>query len=164
VKGLAILFTDLRGSTALYQRMGDLRAFEMVRDHFEILRECVAVSVMAAFSEPREAVEAAVQMHRRIGQVNPGDLQLKVGLHEGACIAVQLNDRLDYFGTTVNVAARVQAKAAGGEIVVTESTYLQPDVEKLLHAAKFAATKEQVELRGIDGQTAIVRMKRAVPA
>ena len=174
VKGLSILFTDLQGSTRLYQRAGDLKAFEMVRDHFTMLKDCVSSSggavvktigdaVMAAFSEPRAAVEAAVQMHRRISKVAPGDLALKIGLHEGSCIAVHLNDRLDYFGSTVNIAARVQGKAAGGEIVLTESTFKAPDVEKLLRAAEFVGAKESVELRGIEGTVPIMRLKAAVP-
>ena len=174
VKGLAIVFTDLQGSTRLYQRAGDLKAFEMVRDHFSLLEECVSASggavvktigdaVMAAFSEPRAAVEAAVQMHRRICKVAPGDLSLKIGLHEGSCIAVHLNDRLDYFGSTVNIAARVQAKASGGEIVLTESAFKAPDVEKTLRAAELTATKESVELRGIEGAVPIVRLRPAVP-
>ena len=170
VKGLAILFTDLQGSTALYQRVGDLRAFEMVRAHFSLLKECVASSggavvktigdaVMAAFPEPREAVEAAVQMHRRIEKVAGPELLLKVGLHEGPCIAVQLNDRLDYFGQTVNLAARVQGQAAGGEIVLSESSFGAPDVEKLFRAAELTAARERVQLKGIDGDVAIVRLR-----
>lgn len=170
VKALSILFTDLQGSTQLYQRVGDFKAFETVREHFSMLRECVAASggavvktigdaVMAAFSEPREAAEAAVHMHRRISKVAPGDLALKVGLHEGPCIAVHLNERLDYFGTTVNVAARVQGKAQGGEIVLTQSSYRAPEVEKILRAAELFAVNESVELRGIEGEVPIVRLK-----
>jgi len=175
VKGLSILFTDLQGSTRLYQQAGDLRAFEMVREHFGVLKDCVSSSggavvktigdaVMAVFSEPRAAVEAAVQMHRRIARVAPGDLALKIGLHEGPCIAVHMNERLDYFGTTVNVAARVQGKAAGGEIVLTETSFKATDVEKLLRSAEFVGAKENVELRGIEGTVPIVRLKPAVPA
>lgn len=173
VKSLAILFTDLQGSTQLYQRVGDFKAFETVRDHFALLRECVASSggavvktigdaVMAAFSEPREAADAAVQMHRRIAKVAPGDLSLKVGLHEGPCIAVHLNDRLDYFGSTVNIAARVQGKAAGGEIVLTESSYRAHDVERVLRAAEFVGSRESVELKGISGDVPIRRLKPAL--
>lgn len=173
VKGLAILFTDLQGSTQLYQRVGDLRAFEAVRAHFSELTDCVAATggavvktigdaVMAAFTDPGTAVDAAIQMHRRIRKVAPGDLALKVGLHDGPCIAVQLNERLDYFGTTVNVAARVQAKASGGEIVLTESSYRGDGVEQRLRAAEMTATREQVALKGIDGEVGIVRMRPAV--
>lgn len=173
VKGLSVLFTDLQGSTELYQRIGDLRAFESVRAHFSELTDCVAASggavvktigdaVMAVFTEPRTAVEAAIQMHHRIRNVSPGDLSLKVGLHEGPCIAVQLNERLDYFGTTVNIAARVQGRAAGGEIVLTESSYAAEEVEQRLRAAEMVATREKVALKGIDGEVGIVRMRPAV--
>lgn len=173
VKGLAILFTDLQGSTSLYQRAGDLKAFGMVRDHFALLKECVSANggavvktigdaVMAAFSESRSAAEAAVQMHRRISKVAPGDLALKIGMHAGPCIAVHLNDRIDYFGSTVNIASRVQGKAAGGEIVLTESSYQSPDVEKILRAAELVGAKESVELRGIEGVVPIVRLRPAL--
>jgi class 3 adenylate cyclase len=127
VKRLTLLFTDLRGSTALYDRIGDMKAFELVRLHFGYLRECISRNsgalvktigdaVMASFVDPRDALRAALDMRARIAQFNAdagSDLiGLKIGLHAGACLAVTLNDRLDYFGQTVNIAARVDARAS----------------------------------------------------
>ena len=135
VRRLALLFTDVQSSTALYERIGDMKAFDLVRMHFGYLRECIARNsgalvktigdaVMASFVYLLDALRAALDMRAQIAQFNAeagGDLiGVKIGLHAGACLAVTLNDRLDYFGQTVNIAARVQALAAADEIVVTD--------------------------------------------
>src|SRR6516165_8928366 len=127
ITSLTFLFTDLRGSTELYERVGDLAAFDLVRAHFQILNEIVATeagavvktigdAVMATFPTPDRAVAAALRMRDAMNRLKNGDngrdghdLLLKIGIHEGPCLAVVLNDRQDYFGTTVNIAARVQA-------------------------------------------------------
>ena len=75
-------------------------------------------------------------MQARIAPFNAdagGELiRLKVGLHAGACLAVTLNDRLDYFGQTVNIAARVQALAGADEIVVTDDVLSLPGAAELV--------------------------------
>jgi hypothetical protein len=118
VKRLTLLFTDLQGSTALYERIGDLKAFDLVRLHFGYLRKVIVRNhgalvktigdaVMASFVDPLDALRAAIEMRARIAEFNAeagGDqMALKLGLHSGACLAVTLNDRLDYFGQTVNI-------------------------------------------------------------
>ncbi len=138
VESAAILFTDLVGSTAMYGKLGDARAFSLVWTHFDVLHDIVGRhggaivktigdAIMAVFIRAQDAVEAADELHARVaafcrekGHEHP--VSLKVGLHEGPCIAVTLNERLDYFGTTVNLAARVEALSEGGDIVVTAST------------------------------------------
>ena len=127
ITSMTFLFTDLKGSTELYERVGDIAAFDMVRAHFQLLNEIVAAeagavvktigdAVMATFSTPDRALAAALRMREAMPHLNGGhngngDLQLKIGIHEGPCLAVVLNDRQDYFGSTVNIAARVQALA-----------------------------------------------------
>ena len=122
VRDISLMFTDLKGSTELYERIGDLNAFALVQEHFERLT-AVAVShngaiiktlgdaVMAAFMTPVDGVQAALAMQAEIVRFNEArgerDLILKIGLHRGAVIAVTLNERLDYFGQNVNIAARV---------------------------------------------------------
>ncbi len=111
VRRLALLFTDVQGSTALYERIGDMKAFDLVRMHFGYLRECIARNsgalvktigdaVMASFVDPLDALRAALDMRAQIARFNAeagGDLiGVKIGLHAGACLAVTLNDRLDY--------------------------------------------------------------------
>jgi len=162
IKNLAIVFTDLQASTALYERVGDLRALELVRKHFELLENVVvrhrgAVvktigdAVMAAFGEPERALAAAAGMTRAVGRINAdGDaLTLKIGLHAGSCIAIQTNNQIDYFGRAVNIAARVQSVARGGEIVVTEAIWDCPGIPELVLDYGLQATEDRVSLRGI---------------
>ena len=170
VKSLSMLFTDLKSSTQMYERIGDLRAFELVRQHFDVLRTIVAENggamvktigdaVMATFHEPSRAIAAAVDMHDRVGQVGAGELLLKIGVHDGACIAVQLNERLDYFGQTVNIAARVQNLAEAGEIVVTETVFQAHGVEAIVAKAKLSPTRSREALKGIDAPVPVVRLR-----
>lgn len=129
---LALLFSDLTGSTALYERVGDARAFAIVQEHFRAMEVIVAAhegavvktmgdAVMASFAKTEDAARAALAMvestSRDHGQL---DIGVKLGIHEGPCLAVRANDRLDFFGTTVNVAARLQAQARSSELVVTQ--------------------------------------------
>jgi class 3 adenylate cyclase len=174
VKRLALLFTDLQGSTALYERIGDMKAFDLVRLHFGYLRECIARNsgalvktigdaVMASFVDPLDALRAALEMRTRIAQFNAeagGDqIALKVGLHSGACLAVTLNDRLDYFGQTVNIAARVQALAEAGEIVVTDEVLSVPGAADLV--VDLSIERNTVPLKGVAGEVRVHRLGAA---
>ncbi|HEX6766647.1 MAG TPA: DUF5939 domain-containing protein, partial [Polyangiaceae bacterium] len=147
VRDVSILFTDLKGSTALYDRIGDLKAFTLVNQHFERLGRAIARhrgavvktigdAVMASFENPADAVQAAHDMLREIetfnDEVGEREIVLKVGVHRGASIAVTLNDRLDFFGQTVNIAARVQGLADADEIFITHEVYSAPGVKDLL--------------------------------
>ena len=135
VRDVTLLFTDLKGSTSLYERIGDLNAYMQVQRHFERLlgvtvkrngavNKTIGDAVMAAFPTPLDAVTAALEMRDAAEELNRGrpqrDFVLKIGLHRGAAIAVTLNDRLDYFGQAVNIASRVQDFAGGDEICLTE--------------------------------------------
>jgi class 3 adenylate cyclase len=168
VRRLALLFTDLQGSTALYERIGDMKAFDLVRLHFGHLRECISRNsgalvktigdaVMASFVDPLDALRAALDMRAQIARFNAdagGDLiGLKIGLHAGACLAVTLNDRLDYFGQTVNIAARVQALAGAGEIVVTDYVLSLPGAAELV--ADLEVERSAVQLKGIAEDVAV---------
>ena len=115
------LFTDLKGSTALYDRVGDIVAYDLVREHFRVLQEIIVSeagavvnaigdAVMAIFPTPDRALAAALRMRDLVRSL---DLMVKIGIHEGPCLAVTLNDRLDHFGQTVNIAARVHKEPCG---------------------------------------------------
>ena len=127
ITSLTFLFTDLKGSTALYERVGDLVAYDLVREHFHVLYDVVRAeagavvktigdAVMATFSTPDRALAAALRMREEMARINTErrneDLLLKIGIHEGPCLAVRLNDTQDYFGQTVNMASRVQGLAS----------------------------------------------------
>ena len=165
---LTFLFTDLKGSTELYDRVGDLVAYDLVRAHFRVLNEIVASeagavvktigdAVMATFPTPDRALAAALRMHESVRKIK-NDLLLKIGIHEGPCLAVTLNDRLDYFGQTVNIAARVQNLADSQAILATKSVVEHPQVSKLLEGSKLAPTARDTVLRGVADRMTIYQI------
>src|SRR6516165_3388313 len=170
ITSLTFLFTDLRGSTELYERVGDLAAFDLVRAHFQVLNEIVAAeagavvktigdAVMATFPTPDRALAAALRMREAMGRLNDGrnghDLLLKIGIHEGPCLAVVLNDRQDYFGTTVNIAARVQGLADSRSILATGTVVKHPQSSSLLATSGLNPVSQRRALRGIAEELAV---------
>jgi class 3 adenylate cyclase len=164
IMSLTFLFTDLKGSTALYERVGDLAAYELVRAHFEGLTDIVASeggavvktigdAVMATFPNPHKAVSAALHMREAMDRLNDErknkDMLLKIGIHEGPCLAVTSNDRQDYFGQTVNVAARVQKLAVSRTIVASGSVVEDPQASNLLKSNNLHPVAKQAALWGI---------------
>jgi class 3 adenylate cyclase len=167
---LTVLFTDLHGSTALYERVGDLVAYDMVRAHFGVLAEVVrrhhgAVvktigdAVMATFDGPDDGFAAALDMRRAMDALNVAraheDLLVKIGLHEGPCLAVTSNDRLDYFGQTVNIAARVQGIAEARRICVTEAIVDNRKVAEQLRVAGLEPVRKRTLLKGITDEITV---------
>jgi class 3 adenylate cyclase len=164
ITSLTFLFTDLKGSTELYERVGDLVAYDLVRQHFHVLHEIVASeagavvktigdAVMATFPTPDRALAAALRMRDAMQQINRErgneDLLLKIGIHEGPCLAVTFNDRQDYFGQTVNMAARVQGLAKSRSIFVTRSIVADERAVKILEASGLSPVEQHAALRGI---------------
>jgi class 3 adenylate cyclase len=158
---IAILFSDLKGSTALYEAIGDSRAYALVRDHFAFLEErirrhggtvvkTIGDAVMASFADTEAAMAAAFDIQDEIAQFNAerGELAiaLKIGLHEGQCIAVTTGDYLDYFGSAVNMAARLQSEAQGGEVVLSQAIAARPFAEAAVASRK--ATWKRARLAG----------------
>ena len=173
VKDVTILFTDLMGSTQLYQRIGDLNAYALVREHYGILSHAVSNqhgavvktigdAIMATFNRPVEAVAAGLEMLRELPKMNQssahGDLVLKVGIHHGAAISVTLNDRVDYFGQTVNLASRVQGSAGGDELLLTEEMFTSDGVSELLQESGCRVGSVQIPLKGIDEPLTIYKV------
>jgi class 3 adenylate cyclase len=170
ITSLTFLFTDLKGSTALYDRVGDLVAFDLVRAHFGVLHEIVAAeagavvktigdAVMATFPTPDRAVAAALRMRDAMQSLNAErrseDLLLKIGIHEGPCLAVVLNDRQDYFGQTVNIASRVQNLAVSRSIFATGSVVGDARAAALLETSGLTPVSRRGALRGITEEMAI---------
>jgi class 3 adenylate cyclase len=171
VKEVALLFTDLKGSTALYDRIGDLNAFALVQQHFDRLLDVtvrhngaiiktIGDAVMAAFLKPADAVQAALDMRSEITAFNEHQhdkaLILKIGVHKGAAIAVTLNERLDYFGQTVNIAARVQNLADADEIFISEDVFDAAGVREEL--ASFEVEPRTAQLRGVQQELPVFRV------
>lgn len=165
VGSVAILFTDLVDSTRLYNEIGDAPAFGVVLNHFDVLREAIdeeggaiikniGDAIMAVFQRPVAALRAMTKAQQILSNPPEGTrpLFLKAGVHYGPCIAVTLNERLDYFGSAVNKAARLEKFAYGNAIVITEEVRHDPEVEAFLaredtpHAAEMFAAA----LKGFD--------------
>lgn len=164
ITSLTFLFTDLKGSTALYERVGDLSAFDLVRAHFHALLEIISSekgavvktigdAVMATFIRPEHAIVAGLRMRAAMTALNAergtDDLVVKIGIHEGPCLAVMLNERQDYFGQTVNIAARVQSLSTSQEIHITGPVLDAPAVATILERAAIKPIQKQAALRGI---------------
>jgi class 3 adenylate cyclase len=143
VGSVTLMFTDLRESTRLYRRIGDAPAFGRVREHFQVLEREIANeggaivktmgdSVMAAFRDPIQALRAMWKAQAKIAERGEPMLWLKAGMHRGPCIVVNLNDRLDYFGSTVNIAARLPGFSQGGELIFSELIHDDPEVQEFL--------------------------------
>ena len=172
VSRVALLFTDLVGSTALYDKVGDAAAFRFVDDHFDALGQAIALAggvvvktmgdaVMAAFPDEEAAVlgaEAALRAFERFRAGHPLGEQvgLKLGLHAGPSYVVTANGALDYFGQTVNLAARLQHLAERGEIVLEQRTLAacSPATAAGLEGARFSA-----RVKGVDQPLELLRLR-----
>jgi len=172
---IALLFSDLKGSTALYQAIGDANAYRLVRDHFAVLAKAIrdhegaivktiGDAVMAAFVSPAQAVAAALEIQARIAEFNRPPaagqghppLVIKLGIHAGPTIAVTLNDRLDYFGSTVNMTARLQGESRGGEIVLSREIAEDPAIRPILAGRNLRP--DQAALKGYDQAVPFFRL------
>ncbi|MEM9460751.1 MAG: adenylate/guanylate cyclase domain-containing protein [Myxococcota bacterium] len=163
---ITLLFSDLTGSTALYERVGDARAYAIVQEHFRVMERAVARhqgaviktmgdAVMASFVNPTRAVAAAIEAVKQTeAQHRDHQIGVKLGIHEGPCLAVRANERLDFFGTTVNLAARLQGQAGAGELVLMHELAEHSAVAKALANAPRRALTAQ--LKGIaEAQTLV---------
>lgn len=154
-----ILFTDLVGSTRFYEVEGDTVAFTEIKEHFtkayeEVKKNGGAVvktigdAVMAAFAHPVDALRAAAELQAYFNGNNPETrLRLRVTLNTGSCLAVNLNSSIDYFGNTVNLAAKIQSIANAGQIGFTEVVLNDPEVKGLLKEKGLMPEKLDFEMK-----------------
>ena len=161
---LTVLFTDLKNSTRMYREIGDATAFGHVMNHFDVLKEVIAAhdgalvktigdAVMAVFRHPAAALQAMLAAQERLAdRSNKHPLDLKAGLHVGPCIAVTLNERLDYFGSTVNMASRLEGQSTGQDIVISSAVYDDPEVRSFLRqpGIGLVARRFEIQLKGFD--------------
>lgn len=172
ISQVTLMFTDLKDSTAFYERVGDVAAYGLVDRHFALLggivREhggaivkTIGDAVMAAFAHPADAVRAALAVQDEVrtfnAQAGGEPLTIKIGLHAGACIAVTLNERLDYFGSMVNLTARLQGQSEGADIVLSEDLATDPTVAPLI--APHTPIAESAAIKGFDAPVAFHRIR-----
>lgn len=175
LRSLTILFTDLKGSTELYDRTGDVAAYNIIQEHFKLLQKIVKKhhgaiiktmgdAIMATFSNPMDGLKASLDMLSEIqklhDQGNP--LGLKVGLHEGPALAINNEGRLDYFGQTVNISARVQGLAKAGQIWITDRVCQMPGILGLIQSTGLKRQRYSASLKGVGERTIVHRLTEAV--
>ncbi len=171
IDSVTIMFTDLKGSTALYNRIGDPQAYVLVREHFVILgdvvRECngsivkmIGDAIMAVFADPSDGFQCAIRIHEEIDKYNQisdkESLVIKLGLHIGRCISVTLNGKLDYYGAMANIAARLQNESIGGDVVLSEAFAGDPAVKPALK--NYSLLEETAQLKGFEGDISFYRI------
>ncbi len=200
---LAFLFSDLQGSTALYERIGDPAAFGLVKRHFNFMQERIrrhhgAVvktmgdAVMAVFHDPRDAVRCAAEIQQdadegrdltlirsvkrsggaeiageaenaeTAGRIPVGGrgVGIKVGLHIGPCLAIAADGVIDYFGTTVNLAQRIQSESRAGEVVLSVPCAREGDAESILDGRRWTRSEETVRPKGFSEPLVLHRYAR----
>lgn len=174
IENVTILFSDLLGSTAFYEQAGDAHAYGQVRLHFDFLKACVqrgggaivktiGDAVMAVFEQPEQAVAAALAIQTDLPRFNAGraagrPMVIKLGLYFGPAIVVQAGGVLDYFGRTVNLAARCQGTSLGGDVVVSRDCADRPGIRRLLE--RFGAERHDfaAEFKGVEGAMELTRL------
>lgn len=176
LKSLTIMFTDLKGSTEMYDKVGDYKAYNLVQQHFEILTDSVRKysgaivktmgdAIMATFSNPNDAVLSAIDMMTRVEAMNKHEqvenkIGLKIGINEGNALAVNADDRLDYFGQSVNIAARVQALAQSDEIWVTQQVLNSDKVNLSLEDNDYQMEKNSALLKGVGSPVIVYKCSK----
>jgi class 3 adenylate cyclase len=153
VTRVALLVTEVAGAEQLFATLGDARAFELLLRYFRVAGDVVAREggallktvgggVVAAFEQPLPAARAALALHAALrGEARAGALTLQVAVHAGPAMAATVNDKLDYFGRTANVASRLAGQARPGCVLLSRAVVEEPEVAALLYA------------RGLRGET-----------
>ncbi|GBF49898.1 adenylate/guanylate cyclase [Leptospira ryugenii] len=150
-----ILFTDIVGSTRFYESTGDHGAFLQVREHFvkayTIIREhkgtvvkTIGDAVMASFPAPLFAFKAAESLQGWFHNSNEAtEIRIRVSIHSGNCLAVNLDSNIDYFGNTVNYAAKMQGVTGSGEVSISETVFRDNSIRNYLK-------EKEMKLKKID--------------
>lgn len=174
IRSATILFSDVTGSTAMYERLGDARAYRLIRDHFSIVFDAIGTNdgvpiktigdeVMGVFADEVAAVRAAFEMQDALSASNRNrndgeELTLKIGVHRGPVIVVTLNNRIDYFGRTVNIAARTQAVSEAGQLSMGEAFIRAPGVRDVLRQRVSHVRRTTVAMKGIQQAARVYRV------
>lgn len=165
---VTIMFTDIKGSTQMYTDLGDAKAFALVREHFRILFDTIKEfggvpvktigdAVMGAFVNPKDAVAATLEAQKRLikhyeVKLEQERIEVKIGVHTGPALIVTLNNKLDYFGSTINMAARIQAAARPNEVVISEELYNDKEIQRSILAVTKTVRRQHTAFKGLDGE------------
>ncbi len=173
VSRVALFFSDLTASTQLYSNVGDAAALRLVQDHFEVvtrlieehggtLVKTIGDAVMAVFADDLDGLRASLALLGAFevflkGHPDRAQTHIKLGLYSGPSYLVTANGVLDYFGQTVNIAARLQAQAQSGELVVEASLADQAIARGGLRPAQ-VKERYSATLKGVDQPIAVARI------
>lgn len=165
IQNISFIFTDIKGSTEMYEKLGDSKAFFLIKEHFKILHDVVkrnnggivktiGDAIMAVFSVTEDALKASYEMIEAFDLFNKknniiNNIFIKVGIHNGPCIAVNLNDKIDYFGTSVNMAARIQGLSDGREIMVSENFFNDSFANRFLAEKNWKVESFVTSIKGL---------------
>ncbi|MEP6755796.1 MAG: DUF5939 domain-containing protein [Chthonomonadales bacterium] len=166
VEHICILFSDLKGSTAMYQEHGDATSYQLVRDHFDLMKGIISThdgavvktigdAIMATFIDPAEGLRAAIEIQLAMIE-EKSSLIVKMGLHHGPAIAVRANDLLDYFGHSVNLAARMQRESQGGDVVISKQMADDPHTASMVK--NYRAVPFTTTVRGVTDPVDVTRI------
>ncbi|MDM8523736.1 DUF5939 domain-containing protein [Desulfococcaceae bacterium HSG8] len=175
IKNLTIMFTDLKGSTAMYDEAGDMFAYKLIKEHFSLLSESVrnhsgaivktmGDAVMATFVSPLNGFLCALDMIQKIDKLNEEweqhgyGIGLKVGLNKGPALTVLNDERLDYFGQSINIAARIQGLAGAGEICLSDSVYKESGIEQLVTQNGYLSEYTEAHLKGVGNRMPVYKI------
>jgi class 3 adenylate cyclase len=120
---------------------------------------------MAVFSNLSEALAAVRAMHEQLGRMNQQQkiqLQLKSALHLGSCLAVNANDKLDFFGSVVNLAARLVERSQGNELVIADTTFHRAETQTFLREIQQSAVADREQFTGFPEPIRIWRIAMPV--
>ncbi len=167
IRSVTMMFTDLIQSTAIYNDIGDLKAYVLIKEHFDVLFaeitahsggviKTIGDAVMAVFHEPLTAIKVSIELKDAVEAVLrkhklENGYGLKVGLASGSALVVNMNEILDLFGTTVNKAARIVNFSDSKTISVCQNTLNDVDLQTYLSETPHQIKTIEEELKGIPG-------------
>lgn len=160
-----LLFTDMVGSTLFYAKRGDADAYVEVYRHFNVIRgivrrhagatvKTIGDAVMAVFPRPMAAIMAAEEIHAAFGPDHSAGLRLRISIHTGPVIAAPYNDGLDFFGRTVNVAAKLQSCADAGQVALSQEVLDDPAVTS--HLASHELARVSLKVTGFSQEKTVL--------
>jgi class 3 adenylate cyclase len=171
---LAVAFTDLVGSTELYERIGDARAFALVQEHWRAAARIVTShrgaivktlgdGLLMSFPAVADAIAATHEMMTQVAAMGAREglpMAIRAGVHEGPCYLVRANDRADLFGRTVNLASRLATVGGGQQIALLDATLAHPAALAALDFDELYIERRELDLRGVAGRHRVALVSR----
>ena len=172
---LAVVFTDIVGSTELYERIGDARAFALVQEHWRAaariasshrgaIIKTLGDGLLISYPTVSDAIEATLEMMAQVtalGMRERVPLAIRAGVHEGPCYLVRGHERADLFGRTVNLASRLASVGAGQQIAMLDRALAHLAALAALDHDELHIERRDVELRGVSGKHRVALVARA---